>query len=197
MPLHPIRRLPRSVIARFLLASALVVLMVSAAAGTNAPASAAGSALSSTETTTGGTALPSWSDQKNYPMPLTGQSISCPNVSDCWAVGTGVESNGADGVVDATTNGGRTWGTEVTLPGYTGALYGISCPSDSDCVAVGETILSNGLAAALVVANHERRQLLDVSTPSERMEGSIHPLRGLVSHYVKLLGCRIQRLPGR
>jgi photosystem II stability/assembly factor-like uncharacterized protein len=59
--------------------------------------------------------------------------VSCPNRSDCWVVGT---SQGGDGAVFATSDGGRSWSAQ-TLPSGVTSLDGISCPTANNCWATG------------------------------------------------------------
>ena len=76
-------------------------------------------------TVTGGS---SWTQQT--PPGGTSQlnSVSCPNTSQCFAVGV-------DSVL-ASSNAGHTWST-VPSPSDVSGLNGISCPTTSDCTAVG------------------------------------------------------------
>ena len=70
-------------------------------------------------------------------------ALSCATDRRCWAVGTAgpnaASSSGAT-VIDATTNGGRTWRAQQVAGGSTPQLSGVSCPSTTECMAVG----SNG-----------------------------------------------------
>ena len=79
-------------------------------------------------------------------------SISCPNTSDCWALGytlTGLPTAGS--FVVATTNGGRTWKVQMTLRRLLPQLLGISCTNTSDCWAVGSLQALQGL----ILATHD------------------------------------------
>jgi photosystem II stability/assembly factor-like uncharacterized protein len=70
-------------------------------------------------------------------------ALSCATARRCWAVGTAgpnaPSSSGAT-VIDATTNGGRTWKAQQVAGGTTPQLSGVSCPTTTECMAVG----SNG-----------------------------------------------------
>lgn len=71
-------------------------------------------------------------------------SVSCPDESHCWAVGT--TAPGSDQpVVITTADGGATW-TAQTIPPPTagGLLTGVSCAGDQHCVAVGRGGASGG-----------------------------------------------------
>jgi photosystem II stability/assembly factor-like uncharacterized protein len=78
--------------------------------------------------------------RRTIPSPPTGppaalDSVACPSVSECIAVG------GAGGVRVSRT-GGRSW-TAVAAPTHH-FLYGVACPDPAHCVAVGDagTVLS-------------------------------------------------------
>jgi photosystem II stability/assembly factor-like uncharacterized protein len=112
-------------------------------------------------------------DVTGQPAPAgTGQldSVSCAGPLHCWAVGTsGTATTGSSTtgsstttttttapppatvtVVDATSDGGRSWTAEpLSLPG-TPALTGISCPSVESCMAVG---LSGSAQSGLVLTS--------------------------------------------
>lgn len=69
--------------------------------------------------------------------------ISCPNISDCWAVGGEISISDSaisvSGSVVATTDGGSTWNVQ-SLPSGTGILASISCTSSSTCWTVGADV---------------------------------------------------------
>jgi photosystem II stability/assembly factor-like uncharacterized protein len=69
----------------------------------------------------------SWTVQSTQQLGLT--TVSCPNDTTCWSVGS-------SGTINATTNAGANW----TIQSYGGGatLNGISCPTVSACWAVGE-----------------------------------------------------------
>ena len=62
-------------------------------------------------------------------------SVSCPTVMQCWAVGA-TSSNSA--AVVSTTNGGVTWNSQI-IPTGLSTLNGVSCPTATQCWAVGAT----------------------------------------------------------
>jgi photosystem II stability/assembly factor-like uncharacterized protein len=68
---------------------------------------------------------------------LTG--VSCPTTSHCWAAGDYVD-NSTNGLIIATTDGGRNWVQQAGNPYSPGmvALTSISCPTVQDCVSVGD-----------------------------------------------------------
>jgi hypothetical protein len=59
------------------------------------------------------------------------RSVSCPSSSNCDAIGTA----GASSVVEATTNGGKTWSVVASMP-PTVTLASIACTTASSCVAI-------------------------------------------------------------
>jgi len=64
----------------------------------------------------------------NVPSPTYLSGVSCPISSHCLAVGSG-------GDIEATTDGGASWHTQVSGTGAD--LTGISCASATHCVVVG------------------------------------------------------------
>jgi photosystem II stability/assembly factor-like uncharacterized protein len=78
----------------------------------------------------------SWARIGSNPWPgiTSFGGVSCPNTSDCWAVGT---TQGGDGTVIATTDGRKSWSAE-TIPAGVTSLSAISCSSTSRCWALGE-----------------------------------------------------------
>ena len=89
----------------------------------------------------------------------TGQldAVSCGNATHCWAVGSPAPVNASTAptttpvapspVIDATTDGGKTWVAESLALTPTPALAGISCPDANLCMAVG----LNGAGSAGIV----------------------------------------------
>ena len=70
-------------------------------------------------------------------------ALSCATDRRCWAVGIAgpnAAPSSVATVIDATTNGGRTWKAQRVAGGSTPQLSGVSCPTATECMAVG----SNG-----------------------------------------------------
>jgi photosystem II stability/assembly factor-like uncharacterized protein len=70
-------------------------------------------------------------------------ALSCATDQRCWAVGIAGPNTAPSvvaTVIDATTNGGRTWKAQRVVGGSTPQLSGVSCPAATECMAVG----SNG-----------------------------------------------------
>jgi photosystem II stability/assembly factor-like uncharacterized protein len=70
-------------------------------------------------------------------------ALSCATDQRCWAVGIAgpnAAPSAVATVIDATTNGGRTWKAQRVVGGSTPQLSGVSCPTATECMAVG----SNG-----------------------------------------------------
>ena len=70
-------------------------------------------------------------------------ALSCATDRRCWAVGIvgpNADASSVATVIDATTNGGRTWKAQRVAGGSTPQLSGVSCPTPTECMAVG----SNG-----------------------------------------------------
>jgi hypothetical protein len=75
-----------------------------------------------------------WTVQKSYPPVIDDVAgLSCPNTSDCWAVGTTPSDAGA---IVGSTSGGSTWTSEAAMNGLH-YLRAISCPTTTSCWAVG------------------------------------------------------------
>ena len=70
-------------------------------------------------------------------------ALSCATERRCWAVGIAgpnAAPSSVATVIDATTNGGRTWKAQQVAGGSTPQLSSVSCPTATECMAVG----SNG-----------------------------------------------------
>jgi photosystem II stability/assembly factor-like uncharacterized protein len=70
-------------------------------------------------------------------------ALSCATDRRCWAVGIAgpnAAPSSVATVIDATTDGGRTWKAQRVAGGSTPQLSGVSCPTATECMAVG----SNG-----------------------------------------------------
>ncbi|MGH9016328.1 MAG: hypothetical protein ACRDY1_01150 [Acidimicrobiales bacterium] len=83
------------------------------------------------------------------------QGVSCPTTTFCVAVGADIVGSAGPGDVAyqaliETTDDGRIWTTDTSVPGppgmVTSSLGGVSCPSSTFCMAVGSynTANSNG-----------------------------------------------------
>ena len=110
----------------------------------------------------------------------TGQldAVSCADAEHCWAVGSpgsGPAPTAAAGtgtstsvpatlalVIDATTDGGRSWAGEPLALPSTPALEGISCPSDNLCMTVG---LNDSASAGVVLTTHDAGATWDEVPP--------------------------------
>ncbi len=78
-------------------------------------------------------------------------SVSCPQSTDCFAVGTG-SGNPAQPLIIFTNDIGTSW-TSQTVPTGVGYLTAISCASASNCVAVGTTSSSTPSSAVITTSN--------------------------------------------
>ena len=70
-------------------------------------------------------------------------ALSCATERRCWAVGIAgpnAAPSSVATVIDATTDGGRTWKAQRVTGGSTPQLSSVSCPTATECMAVG----SNG-----------------------------------------------------
>ena len=70
-------------------------------------------------------------------------ALLCATERRCWAVGIAgpdAAPSSVATVIDATTNGGRTWKAQRVAGGSTPQLSSVSCPTTTECMAVG----SNG-----------------------------------------------------
>ena len=83
-------------------------------------------------------------------------SVACPSVSSCVAVG-GYGYASGDGHALLLTGSGTSWtASEVPAPAnadaeYAGTLTSVACASASSCVTAGQYIDSSGMAEALIV----------------------------------------------
>ena len=76
------------------------------------------------------------------------RSITCFNVTDCWAVGSSGTSPSTTQAVIATTDGGASW-TPQTPPHSGGQLSSVACTSSLDCWAVG----TNGTTPTIIATS--------------------------------------------
>ena len=72
-----------------------------------------------------------WTTQTAPSTVTNVDGVSCPSVTDCFAVGT---ASGAGAILSTTD--GTTWATEVVPTGVT-SLTGVACASATQCLAVG------------------------------------------------------------
>ena len=131
---------------------------------------ASGAALESLDAARAATASGTWAPATELMLPSNASTtngsatlfaVSCPSAGDCTAVGSYVDSSGADQAMVATETSG-TWApaTELTLPpnAWTvttpvtqdARLSGVSCPSAGNCTAVGGYRISSGAPLAMV-----------------------------------------------
>ena len=90
-------------------------------------------------------------------------AVSCPNSSDCTAVGN---TSSYGGVSITTTDGGLTW-TNDLLPSGVEALFGVSCPTASDCTAIdGSTIVATTTGGTTWRRQNAPPNLVDLSAVS-------------------------------
>lgn len=80
--------------------------------------------------------------QSTVPGVASIASLSCPNSSNCVAVGTDSLGNGA--AIATSTNGGSTW-ADQTVPLTVTALSGVACPTISGCITVGTNDQNGGV----------------------------------------------------
>lgn len=75
------------------------------------------------------------------------RGVACVGPSHCWAVG----ASGSNGIIIASTDGGRSWTTQLSGPSLSFSVGAIACASSSRCWAVGAT--TSGAARILATRN--------------------------------------------
>ena len=105
-----------------------------------------------------------WTDESLPSDVYVANGVTCPTISDCWAVGSVGTSGSFASAVIATTDAGATWAPESLPSNVSGGLEALSCPTTSDCWA----ITGNGNQ---VVATDQQRRDLECTDPAER-----HPI---------------------